>query len=115
MKFALKVISIAVISFFLQQILPWWIIAPAAGLVAVSVRSSGLSDFMAGFLGVGLLWLAMAWWIDLETESILTQKIAALLSVGKAYVIILVTGLIGGIVGGFGALSGHFIRKTLKS
>ena len=112
MKFALKVISIAFISFFLQQLLPWWVIAFSACLVAASFKSSGLSDFMAGFLGVGLLWLTMAWWIDLETDSILTQKIATLLNVGKAYVVILVTGLIGGIVGGFGALSGHFLRKT---
>lgn len=114
MKFTLKVILIAALSFFLQQILPWWIIALVAFLVAIFIKSSGFSDFMAGFLGVGLLWLTMAWWIDMETDSILTQKIAALLNVGTAYVIVLVTGLIGGIVGGFGALSGHFLRKTFK-
>ena len=114
MKLSLKVILIAGLSFFMQQVLPWWVIAPVAFLVATSIKSSGFSDFMAGFLGVGLLWMAMAWWIDLETDSILTQKIAVLFNVGKAYVIILVTGLTGGIVGGFGALSGHFLRKTLK-
>lgn len=114
MKFTIKIILTAVISFLLQQLLPWWAIAVAAFLVAIFIRSSGFSDFMAGFLGVGLLWLVMAWWIDMETDSLLTQKIAALLSVNKAYIIIMITGLIGGIVGGFGALSAHFLRKTLK-
>ena len=114
MKFTIKVILIAAIAFLMQQMFPWWVITPVALLVAIFIRSSGFSDFMAGFLGIGLLWLAMAWWVDMETDSILTEKIAALLNVGKAYIIIIVTGFIGGIVGGFGALSGHFLRKILK-
>lgn len=114
MKFFIKVVLIAALSFFLQQWLPWWIIALAAFLVAISIKSPGGLDFMAGFLGAGLLWVIVAWWVDRETNSLLTQKIADLFSVGKPYIIILITGLIGGLVGGFGALSGHFIRKVFN-
>ena len=114
MKFTLKVILIAILALFMQQWLSWWIIALVAFCVALFIKSSGFMDFMAGFLGIGLLWTLAAWWIDMETGSVLTQKIAGLLNVGKAYIIVLITGLIGGIVGGLGALSGHYLRKTIK-
>ena len=114
MRFALKVIMIAILAFLLQQVLPWWIIALASFFIALIIKSSGFTDFMSGFLGIGLLWLSMAWWIDFETNSILTTKIARLLGVGQAYIVILATGLIGSLVGGLGALSGHFVRKSFK-
>ena len=114
MKFFLKVVLIAALSFFLQQWLPWWIIAPASFLVTISTNSRGSSDFMAGFLGAGLLWAIVAWLVDRETNSLLTQKIADLFSVGKPYVIIIITGLLGGLVGGLGALSGHFVRRVFN-
>ncbi|MDN5211470.1 hypothetical protein QQ020_05390 [Fulvivirgaceae bacterium BMA12] len=112
MRFAIKVILIAILAFLLQQVMPWWIIALVCFFVTLVIKSSGFTDFMAGFLGIGLLWLLMAWWIDHETNSMLTTKIAQLLGVGQAYIVILATGLIGSIVGGLAALSGHFVRKS---
>jgi hypothetical protein len=48
--------------------------------------------------------------IDVRTNSILSTKIAPLLGFQSATLLILLTGLVGGLVGGLGALSGQQIR-----
>lgn len=73
--------------------------------------TKGFNDFLAGFLGVGLLWLIFAWIIDVNTNSILTEQVAPILKMNNALVVVAVTGLLGGLVGGVGALSGSQLRR----
>jgi len=75
---------------------------------------AGLS-FLSGFLGVFLLWAGLAWWIDSKNNSILSERIAHVLPLGgNSMLLILVTGLVGGLVAGFAALSGAYLRPAAK-
>ena len=48
----------------------------------------------------------------MKNESVLSVKIAELLPLGgSAFVLILVTGLLGGLVAGFAAMSAGFLRS----
>lgn len=59
----------------------------------------------------------MALWIDVKNEHILSQKIAQLFPLGgSSFLLILVTALVGALVGGLAAMSGSslFFTKTPK-
>jgi hypothetical protein len=55
----------------------------------------------------------MALAIDLANGSILSAKVAAILPLGgSSYAIVIVTGLVGALVGGGSSLTAAFLRKT---
>jgi hypothetical protein len=116
MKFLVAILLTALLSYISGLFLPWWGIAIAALLVAVLVPQAPVSSFFAGFLGVFLLWAGMAFWFDAGNEGILSGKIANILPLGgNGILLILVTGLIGGLVGGMAAFTGKQLRVVKRS
>ena len=113
MKFLDATVLTAIFSFITGLYLPWWGIAIAAFLVALLVNQKAFPAFLAGCLGVFILWAGLAWWIDMKNNGVLSKKIAQVLPLGgNTLLLILVTGLIGGLVGGLAALSGSFLRPS---
>ncbi|MBK5272887.1 MAG: hypothetical protein JJE22_17950 [Bacteroidia bacterium] len=115
MKFLVALLLTALIAFVGGLYLPWWSVAIAALFAAAIVHQKAGKAFIAGFLGVFLLWGILAMWINIKNEGILATKIASVLPLGgSAIILILVTGLIGGLVAGFAALSGSYLRSASK-
>jgi len=108
MKFLIHVIATAFACFMLQYLLPWWTMAIGAFAVAYFIGKKGFSSFLAGFVAIGMLWFVMAFTIDAITHSGLAQKISQLLPLNA----FLMTALIGGLIGGFAALSGSMLKST---
>jgi len=116
MKFIVAIILTALLAFISGLFLPWWGVAITSLLVAVIIHQKAGKAFLSGLLGVLLLWTGLAWWIDTKNNSVLSTKIASVLPLGgNAIALILVTGLIGGLVAGFAAMSGSFLRASNKS
>lgn len=114
MKTLIALIFTAILSLVLGRFLPWWSIAIAAFAISLFIRQSGISAFLAGFLGIFAAWGLYAFWIDRANESILSQRVAGLLPLdGNAILLILVTGIIGGIVGGMAALSANLLVRPI--
>jgi uncharacterized membrane protein YbjE (DUF340 family) len=111
MKFITKIVLTAALSYAAELFLPWWSVIFCAFAIGFIFPTKGFDDFLGGFLGVGLLWLGFAWGIDLHTDSILTKQVAPILYMNNALMVVAVTGLLGGIVGGFAALSGSQLRR----
>ena len=115
MKFFVAVILTALLAFISGLFLPWWGIAVTSLLVAVLVHQKAGKAFFAGFWGVFLLWAALAWWIDMKNNGLLSKKIASVLPLGgNALLLIVVTGFVGGLVAGMAAMSGSFLRSSGK-
>ena len=115
MKFLAAIILTALLAFISGLFLPWWGIAIASLLVAVIVNQSPGKAFLSGFLGVMLLWQGLAWWINMNNQGVLAKKISLILPLGgNPLYLILVTGIVGGLVSGFAAMSGSFLRKPDK-
>lgn len=111
MRFIFKLILIAGISYILELFLPWWSVVVAAFLVNLWLPTKGLSSFLSGFLGVGLIWLIYAWLIDTDTGSIMSERISNIFGLGNPALMIALTGLAGGLAGGFAGLSGSQLRR----
>jgi hypothetical protein len=115
MKFLVAILLTALLAFISGLFLPWWGIAITSLLVAVLVHQKAGKAFIAGLLGVFILWGGLALWIDIKNDGVLSEKIASVLPLGGNTVyLILLTGLIGGLVGGLSAMSGSFLRASGK-
>jgi len=115
MKFITAIILTALLSFISGLFLPWWCLAIAAGAVAAVIHQKAGKAFLAGLLGVFLLWASLAWWMDMKNNSVISHKVASILPLGgSSWALILVTGLVGGLVGGFAAITGSFLRSSAK-
>lgn len=116
MKFLVAIVLTALLAFISGLFLPWWGIAITSLLVAVLIHQKAGKAFLAGLLGVMLLWAGLAWWIDMKNNGVLSKKIASVLPLGgNAMLLILVTGLLGGLVGGFAAMTGSYLRTSSRS
>jgi len=111
MKFILSLILIALTGFAACLYLPWWSIAIAAFIVAALIPQRPGLAFLAGFFAVFLLWSSLSFWLSNNNGHILAHKISLLiLKVDNPFLLILVTGLIGGMIAGFAALTGSLLR-----
>lgn len=106
-------ILIALLSFVLQFFLPWWIIAVVAFGIAAWKGRSTKDAFFSGFAAIVLVWTAKSLFTHIQTEGILTDRIATLFNLPSPVLLIIVTALVGGLVGGIAALSGFFFRQLL--
>ena len=113
MKFLVAIVLTALLAFISGLFLPWWGIAITSLLVALLVHQKAGKAFFSGLLGVFLLWAGLAWWIDMKNNGVLSKRIASVLPLGgNAILLILITGLIGGLVAGLAAMSGSFLRSS---
>ena len=114
MKFFNSFLLTALLSFIAGiYISYWWFFAIVAFLIAVLIHQRGFKAFFAGFLALFILWFVLAFWMDFANEGVLSLKIASILPLGGSkWVLMIVTGLIGGLIAGFAALSGSYLRST---
>jgi hypothetical protein len=111
MKFLLQVATILLLSFVLELMLPWWTIAIAAFIGGAVFNTR--SNFAAGFIAIALLWIIHALIIDSSAAAPLAERVAGVFKLSKPLLIV-VTGLIGGLVGGFAAMAGSALQKKRK-
>jgi hypothetical protein len=115
MRFVYHTLAVALSAFILELFLPWWSIAIAALIVGYLFAQNGWKSFFAGLLGIAILWLTMSVYIDISTDSILTPRIAGLFPTKTVPLLMVITCLVGGLVGGFASLTGGLIsHKTRK-
>ncbi len=107
-NFVVSVFVILFLSSVLQPFLPWYIIAPVAFFAGYFIKQSALAAFGAGFWAIFLLWVSYAFVLTHANNDLLAHKVATLLPMGgHVSMLLLVTGIIGGLVSGLAALSGR--------
>lgn len=115
MKVVAHIIVVSLLCLLLQTFLPWWTMAVGAFATGLFFRQNGFKSFFAGLIGVGLLWFGMAYYLDTSTDSILSTRIAAIFPTKTVGLLMLVTAVIGGLVGGFASMTGGLIAYKKKS
>lgn len=112
-KVLLKIILTAVMAYAMQTMLPWWSVVIASFSISFIISTKGTSSFVGGFLGIGILWFMLAAITDFQTDSSLIDRVAEIFSLPNNFLLILITSIIGGLVGGFGALTGTHLRSLI--
>lgn len=116
MKLLINIVLTAMLTFAFGLYLPWWSLAIAAFLVALAAgRSIGIS-IVGGFVGVFLLWGIMSWTISSGNEHILAHRMSqVILKKDNPLALVLVTAVLGGLLGAVSAWSGAALRKLFTN
>jgi len=109
-NFILLFFSFWIVTLFL----PWWTLLIPAVILGGTLFKSAVSAFFTGFLSLFAAWLVQVLYIDIANESILSGRIAEMLGVGQSWLVLLITAVIGGLIGGLGTLLGAQIRLLLQ-
>jgi len=100
------------LSIGLSFILPWWGIMVAAMITGFMIPLKKVSVFIIPFLAVSLFWSVYSFWLSNGNDFILAKKIAILLPLkGNAFLLILVTALVGGIAAGIAGVFGKQLKE----
>jgi len=111
MLFIILTFLIFITQFIFSQ---WWIIVIDSFLAALLVGRTAIGSFFSGFFSVALVWFGFSYYLDFQNSFLLASKIAILLNLPNHYYVVAITTLIGGVVGGFSALSGYSFKALGK-
>lgn len=112
MKTVISTFLIIVLSFAGCLYFPWWCIAIVAFIVSALIPQKPVNSFLSGFLGLFLLWSILSFYISFNNDHILAHRVSLLLIKNDSpFLLVLTSGLIGGLVAGFAALTASFIYK----
>lgn len=112
MKLIVSILLSALLAFVAGLYFPWWAFAVAVFAVGALIPQQPFKSFLSGFTGVFLLWLALLLFLNGSNNGVMADRVGNILSVkGGAAVLIPVTCLLGGLIGGLAALSGAYLRK----
>ena len=114
MKFIIRTIIIVIAAHFSLLYFPWWSMAVCAFFAGAIIAGKNLSTFFSGFIGLGLLWLIQSFIVHNDSSGILSNKIAELFGLSDGIYMVLISGIVAGLVGGFSSLSGFRFRKIFS-
>jgi len=103
---------ILILSFASGYFLPWWVVAIAAFLAALFIGKTSGQSFWSGFSAVFIGWTVLALFKSIPNDHILAKRVAGLFQLPNWWLLLLITALIGGLVGGMSALSGVLLKKA---
>lgn len=112
MRFIIQVVAIALSAALVQSFFPWWTLAVTAFACGFLLRSD--YNFLAGFLGIFLLWGITAFVIHSQAVTPLATQVATIFSLQQVWLLIVVTSMLGGLVGGMASLTGSLLRQKHK-
>jgi ABC-type antimicrobial peptide transport system permease subunit len=116
MKFFISIILTGLVAFAAGLQLPWFFIALAAFIVAIAIPQKTGKAFLSGFLALFLMWIIVAFVAQKNGGELIAKQVANVIPLkGNVLLITIVTGLIGGLVGGFAALTGSLGRKLFSN
>ena len=114
-KNLINFIATIIIALLLSMVLPWWSVILASFLTAIlfSLRKSAV--FFVPFFAITLFWMVYAFWLSNANDFTLSKKIAVLLPLeGNPYLLIIVTGIVGGLAAGIAAIFGKQCATLLR-
>ncbi|WP_428330531.1 hypothetical protein [Mucilaginibacter sp.] len=106
---------ILILSFASGYFLPWWVVAIAAFLSAFIIGKTSGQSFLSGFSAVFIGWTVLALFKSIPNDHMLAKKVATLFQLPNWILLLLITAIIGGVIGGMAALSGVLLRRAFKA
>ena len=114
MKFIVQTIAILITAYILELISPWYCIALAAFVFGYSLKSN--ANFLAGFVAIAGLWLLQMGLTDLKApgDLNLAEAVSRIFPLNSKALLYVITAFLGGLVGGFAALTGSLLKPKKK-
>ena len=114
-KNSINFIATITLAILLSFFLPWWSIMTAALTTALFIPLKRTAVFFVPFIAILLFWVVYSYILSSSNDFTLAKRIAVLLPLdGNPYVLMLVTGIVGGLAAGIAAIFGKQLSLMLK-
>ena len=114
-KFIVSIIATGLLAFSMGFVLPWWSISIAGFIPSLLIPQKRYISFLSGFIAVFIFWGALSAYISIQNDHILAHRISMLvLKKDDPILLILFTGLIGGLVAGISAVTARSFSILLR-
>jgi hypothetical protein len=115
MRLLITILAIAILSGIAEWTTHiWWTAAFVAGLAGLLSRMRTGEAALAGFWGIALLWLSFSLFLDLRNDHLFSQKMAKVFNLPSYILYIVITFILGGIIGALPAWAGAHLRKMFR-
>ena len=112
---SLNFVVTIIIAAILSLSLPWWSVMVAGFVSALFFSLKKAAVFFMPFLAIFCFWAIYAFIVSSANDFTLAKKIAVLLPLGgNPYILILVTGLVGGFATGVAAVFGNNLGGLVR-
>lgn len=106
-------ILIAWLFYYLKM--DWWSAMLAGFITAYTIPLNGFKVFLMPFSAILIFWFAFAYGLSSANDFILAKQIGVLLNVGEQpYLVMLISGFVGGLSAGISAIFGNQLYRFLK-
>lgn len=105
---------IAILAAILQVFTPWWVIAIVPFLILFWRPARAMGAFWTGFGGIGITWLIYGYYQHFISDGAISDRVAQLFMLPNGITLLLVTSLIGGLVGGLSGVAGYWVRQIFR-
>ncbi len=106
--------AIVLLGVLAQLFFPWWIIAVVALYVGYFVHESPAKSFAYGTAAVTLMWLTYAGIQSSMNSGLMSTSVSEMTGGAlSAAQLMVFTGVLGGLVGGFAAMTGTMLRQLI--
>lgn len=115
-KNIINFISTIILAVILSIFLPWWSVMTAALATSLFLPLKKLAVFVVPFLAILTLWIVQSFMLSSDNDFTLATRISELLYLGSSpYVLLLVTGIVGGLAAGIAAVFGKQLTLLTQS
>lgn len=104
---------ILIASFLLQMVLPWWVVIIISFVTCGLIGKTGRIAFWSPFFAILLLWIGFALFKSIPNQNILAGRVAEMFAVKYWMVVLILTGLLGGLASAISGLCGYHFRKAI--
>lgn len=114
MKFLLFTLLSTLVVVFLNSVAPYWLVMVAITVLAALIHPSNWGGFFGGGVGMSMAWLGQTIYISAVTSSTLPDKIAAIMGLGSGTSLVVLTAVLGFVLGGCSGLLGVMFRNLIQ-
>lgn len=109
-KNIINFIATILLAALLSLFLPWWSVMTAALATSISIPLKKVAVFFVPFFSILIFWATYCFMLSSANDFTLAKKISQLLELGgNPYLLILFTGILGGLAAGIIAVFGKQI------
>lgn len=113
MKVLIAFIAAIILGVVAHLFLPWWTIAIVCFLIGLAFIEKTSHAILVGFVSVFLIWGLAALFKSYQNDFVLLNRMSDVLPFQYPLVTLIVTAVLGGIIGMFSTLSGYYLQ-TIK-
>jgi hypothetical protein len=102
-----------ILGFIFGYFVGWWTLPIATAVASFYLKSSVGKAFTAGSAAGTFLWVSFAGYLDFQNGGQLSGMLTETFQMPNGAMLATITGVLGGLLGGFGAMTGSLAREVI--